>query len=146
VTAARLLTIGYEGRSAQQLLDDLAHAGATVVVDVRQTPASRMAGMSKRRLSDALVAAGISYVHMPELGNPRENREALRIGGPAARARYLDRLYTPEGEAAVRRVIDLASAGTAVLLCLEREPDNCHRRIVADEARRIQPGLEVVDL
>jgi uncharacterized protein (DUF488 family) len=141
-----LVTIGYEGRTAPELIDDLVRAGVNVLVDVRFTPMSRKAGMSKRRLDEALTPVGIGYVHLPELGNPPENRDAYRAGDPAARTRLRARLRTAAGRAAVARVVELATNGTAALLCLEREPDNCHRSQVADEARRLAPDLPVVHL
>jgi uncharacterized protein (DUF488 family) len=138
-----LVTIGYEGRSAAELIDALVRAGVDVLVDVRFTPMSRKAGMSKRRLDEALAAVGIDYAHLPELGNPPENRDAYRAGDAAARSRLRQRLRTAAGRAAVQRVVELAINGTAALLCLEREPENCHRSQVADEAHRLAPDLTV---
>jgi uncharacterized protein (DUF488 family) len=138
-----LVTIGYEGRTAPELVDELVGAGVDVLVDVRFTPMSRKAGMSKRRLEEALTAVGIDYVHLPELGNPPENRDTYRAGDRAARTRLRQRLRSAAGRAAVQRVVELATNGTAALLCLEREPDNCHRAQVADEARRLAPDLTV---
>jgi len=53
-----LVTIGYEGRTAPELIDELVRAGVDVLVDVRFTPVSRKAGMSERRLGEALTAVG----------------------------------------------------------------------------------------
>tara|TARA_Y100000310_G_C20646884_1_gene797165 strand:- start:42 stop:302 length:261 start_codon:yes stop_codon:yes gene_type:complete len=30
------------------------------------------------------------------------------------------------------------------LLCSEKTPDNCHRRLIAEECKRYQPNLEIV--
>lgn len=100
----RLFTVGYEGRSASSLIDELTGRGVEVIVDMRLTPASRQAGLSKRGLAGAAQAAGISYLHLPELGNPRDIRHALRAGNTAARSRYRMRLRSPPGAGAVRRI------------------------------------------
>lgn len=71
-----LVTVGYEGRTAGELVVTLAEAGVDVLVDVRLTPLSRKPGLSKRQLADALAAAGVEYVHLPALGNPKDNRES----------------------------------------------------------------------
>ena len=142
-SARRLVTIGYEGRSPERLVSDLVELGIDTLVDVRLTPVSRKAGLSKRGLAASVGSAGIEYLHLPELGNPRDNRDALRRGNEAARARYLKRLREPEGAAALRRVVELALAQRVALLCLEREPDTCHRLIVAEEAHRLVPALAV---
>jgi uncharacterized protein (DUF488 family) len=107
---------------------------------------SRRAGVSKHTLAESLAAVGISYVHLPELGNPRDNRDAYRAGDSAARSRFRARLRSAAGRAAVQRVVELANNGTAALLCLERVPDRCHRAQVADEARRAGSDLTVEHL
>ena len=83
-----LVTVGYEGRTAEELVSAVAEAGVDVLADVRLTPLSRKPGLSKRRLAAALAGAGIKYVHLPALGNPQDNREAFRRGDPASRARF----------------------------------------------------------
>ncbi|MDR1430587.1 MAG: DUF488 domain-containing protein, partial [Propionibacteriaceae bacterium] len=50
------------------------------LVDVRQTPISRKRGLSKTALGAALSEAGIDYIHLRELGNPRDNRDGYRQG------------------------------------------------------------------
>src|SRR3954453_16129144 len=96
-----LVTTGYEGRSSEQLIADLSTMDVSIVADVRLTPLSRKPGLSRRTLSEAVESAGMSYVHLPELGNPRDNREAFRAGDPSARSRYLDRIRSPAGADAV---------------------------------------------
>jgi uncharacterized protein (DUF488 family) len=69
-----LLTVGYEGRTAEELMGVLTDADMNVLADVRLTPLSRKPGMSKRQLADALTAVGVEYLHLPALGNPRAGR------------------------------------------------------------------------
>jgi hypothetical protein len=83
-----LYTVGYEGRTAGELVTLLSQAAVDVLVDVRLTPLSRKPGLSKRRLAAALAAAGVDYLHLPALGNPRDNRDAFRQRDPASRARF----------------------------------------------------------
>ena len=40
-------------------------------------------------------------------------------------------MATPAGRAALERVAALATARPAALMCLERDPAQCHRRLVA---------------
>jgi uncharacterized protein (DUF488 family) len=88
-----LYNVGYEGRSADQLLDLLELMQVQVLVDVRLNPLSRKRGLSKRKLAEALAAKRIEYVHEPLLGNPRENREGFSNGHLAqAKAVFAERL------------------------------------------------------
>lgn len=55
---ARVVSIGYEGKTVAQLLAQ----DVKVLVDVRLTPLSRKPGLSKTKLAEALRAAGIDYL------------------------------------------------------------------------------------
>jgi len=55
----KLFTIGYEGRSVAEFIDQLESAGVERVVDVRDLPLSRRAGFSKTPLQRALSDVGI---------------------------------------------------------------------------------------
>ena len=90
-----ITTIGYESRTVDELIERLADADVKVVVDVRLTPLSRKPGLSKNGLAARLRDAGIDYVHLPDLGNPRDNRAGFRRGDANAVARYRAVLATP---------------------------------------------------
>ncbi|WP_404381837.1 DUF488 family protein [Caenispirillum salinarum] len=135
---AGLFTIGYEGASMDAVRDELGRAGVTLVVDVRDHPWSRRPEFCRRRLEEALAARGIAYCHDKALGNPKAGREAANAGDMQAyRAVMAARLALATGAAAVARIAeDCAHRGIA-LLCIERNPDMCHRSIVADAAQAI---------
>jgi len=141
-----LFTIGYEGRCVAELIADLRTADVTSLVDVRRTPLSRKPGMSKTRLSAALAEAGIEYLHLRELGNPKDNRAAFRRGAPQARELLRDRLRAEPGRAAVLQAAELARTRIVALLCFEHEPATCHRILVAEEIVRLDPNLTVTAL
>jgi uncharacterized protein (DUF488 family) len=126
------MTIGYQHRTVDELIEDLVSAVVNVLVDVRLTPLSRKAGLSKKRLAARLSDVGIEYVHLPELGNPRENREAFRRGDAEAVARYREVLRMPEGQAALEQLLRLATHHRVALMCFEHEAAECHRSMVTD--------------
>jgi len=132
-------TIGYQDRTVDELIDVLRSARVKILVDVRLTPLSRKAGLSKNGLAARLRDAGMDYVHLRQLGNPRDNRNALRRGDKAAVARYQDVLRTPEGQAALDQLLRLARQHRVALMCFEREAAECHRSMVADALSEIEP-------
>ena len=71
-------TIGYEGFDHSEWISALAQNEVQAVIDVRDVPLSRKRGFSKSQLAASLESAGIEYVHVRALGNPREYREALK--------------------------------------------------------------------
>jgi hypothetical protein len=125
-----LFTVGYEGRTVDELIRLLNDNGVRTLVDVRLTPISHKPGFSKERLRAALTRAGIDYVHEPRLGNPKDNREAYRAGRPSARRRYLDHIHQ-SGDEAILRITDSVRLEPMALLCFEREPTLCHRTAIA---------------
>jgi uncharacterized protein (DUF488 family) len=142
--ADRVWTIGYEGRTLDQLVADLRAAGVGQVIDVRELPLSRKRGFSKSALAAALRAAGIEYVSERRVGAPRQARHRLREGGawaPFANA-YLAHLDGQQD--AVLAVEALARAHPTALLCYERDGLACHRGLLA--GRLARRGLEPVHL
>jgi uncharacterized protein (DUF488 family) len=127
-----VLTIGYQNRTVDDVIDVLRAADVKVLVDVRLTPLSRKPGLSKKSLATRLGDAGIDYVHLPQLGNPRDDRDAFRRGDADAVARYQGVLTTPEGQAALDQLRRLVTHRRIALMCFEHDAAECHRSMVAD--------------
>jgi len=142
----KLFTIGYEGRTVDELLAALTEAGVRQLIDVRAVAASRRPGFSKTALAAGLTERGIAYLHLRALGTPKPGRDAARKGRIAEmHAIYDEQLETPEAELAMEQAEQAAAETPSVLLCFEADVGHCHRAIVAQRlvARR---GFEVVDL
>ena len=153
-------TIGVYGWTLERFLEALREAEVALLVDVRQRRAVRgqeYAWANALRLQTSLADAGVRYAHHRELAPTTElrhvqYREDDRRGvgkrsraelAPEYRERYLDEILGP---------VDLASfvAGLPVqeasaLLCVEREPQACHRSLVAERLAE-ENGVRVVHL
>lgn len=147
MTTGTLLGWGYEGRTLEDLLDALRDWQIDVVADVRLTPISRKKGFSKTRLREACEGAGVAYVHLRGLGNPKDNRAGFALDRHAdggARQRFHDEVLSTEAAADELRV--LAShrdeGKRVLLLCFEADETCCHRREVLSEVR----SLELADV
>ena len=134
----RLVGWGYQGRSLDELVENMRTHGATRLVDVRLTPISRVRGFSKGRLRDRLEAEGLTYEHRPELGNPKDNRAGYaEPNTPAANKAHL-RYYTEvvdskAGNREIERLATLIDEDEVIfILCFEREQECCHRAQVID--------------
>ena len=140
----KIYTIGYEGTTVAEFIDVLKEAGVERVIDVRALPLSRRPGFSKTPLRGALEEAGIEYVHLKALGTPSEGRTAARAGRHADMARiYAGQLELPEAMAQSAQMLELASEKPSALLCMEREPQHCHRTLLLNA---VAPDAEVIDL
>ncbi len=141
-----LATIGYEAAPQARVIDTLKAAGVEVLIDVRAVAASRRAGFSKGILSASLEDAGIEYVHLRELGTPKEGRIAARHGRTAQMREIFEaHLAEPKAQLQLAQAIEIAKARKAALLCYEADPKGCHRTIVAEHMREAAP-FQVEDL
>jgi len=146
MTARRLSTIGYEGKTVDEFLSELASAGVELVIDVRAVAASRRPGFSKTALAAALRERGIDYIHLRPLGTPKAGREAARKGRVAEmRAIFESQLETPEAMLAMEQAHGAASERDAALLCFEADSGCCHRAVVA-ERLAARGGYSIVDI
>jgi uncharacterized protein (DUF488 family) len=140
----RIFTIGYEGTTVGEFVAALQDAGVERVIDVRALPLSRRPGFSKTPLKGALEEAGIEYVHLKALGTPSEGRTAARAGRPADMARiYSGQLELPEAMVQSAQMLELAAEKPSALLCMEREPEHCHRSLLL---KAVAEDAEVVHL
>ena len=140
-----LYTIGYEGADPDRFVSALQAAGVAVVADVRAVALSRKRGFSKNVLRERLAESAVDYRHFIDLGTPKAGREAARAGDAAGLARvYAEQLATEGARRALTELTALAASRPVCLLCFERDPAQCHRRIVAE--RLAARGIAVTDL
>lgn len=139
-----LVSVGYEGRTVEDLVEVLVAQNVQVVADVRLTPLSRKPGLSKTKLSAALTEAGVEYVHLRPLGNPRENRAPFWSGAVVAGVRrFRELMQEPTSSACLDHLAELARTRRVAVLCFERDHDRCHRQVVTDEVTSRSAGTTV---
>jgi uncharacterized protein (DUF488 family) len=128
-----LFTIGYEKAAQAEVLAVLTQARVQLLVDTRAVAASRRAGFSKRQLAAGLDEAGIPYIHLQKLGTPAAGRQAARAGDYKTLWRIYDKhIKTPDAQAQLDELEALARDRRVCLLCYERDPNDCHRRRIAE--------------
>ena len=136
-----VIGIGYEATDLSAFVHSLTGWGVTRVFDVRLTPASRRPGFTKKTLAAALEVAGIEYVHLPQLGNPRDNRNGYQDSadspaGLQARQVFLTSLSSDVANEAVDEIVAEARKNFVAVMCYEQSELNCHRKQVLDVIRR----------
>jgi uncharacterized protein (DUF488 family) len=133
-----LATIGYEGATLDDFLATLSTARIRMLIDVRELPISRRAGFAKNALSSALASVGIKYVHLKGLGDPKPGREAARANDHKKfLSIYTAHLKTAAAQDHLAEAVALSQGGDACLMCYERDPKVCHRKLVADRISAI---------
>ena len=147
MTGPSVATIGVYGFTVDTFLATLRAADVRLVIDVRQRRGVRgpeYAWANSLRLQAALADAGIGYRHHKELAPTTElrhvqYREDDRLGvgkrsrtelAPEYRERYLREILDHVDLAPI--VAEMPADATSALLCVERDPEACHRSLVAE--------------
>lgn len=133
---ADIYTIGHSTRTLEALIEALKAHGVRTLVDIRTVPRSRhVPQFNREELGEALPAAGLTYLHMKELGGWRKGSrpDSPNTGwrSPGFRA-YADYMLTAEFEAALSELLALARQGRTAIMCAEAVPVRCHRSLVSD--------------
>jgi uncharacterized protein (DUF488 family) len=142
-----LATIGVYGFTAEAFLAALKAKDLRLVLDVRQrrgVRGSEYAWANSQRLQAALSKAGISYEHHKELAPTTELRQlqyaedARQRVGKRSRAElapeYVER-YTREilDRVDLEPIVEhMPAEGASALFCVERDPEACHRSLIAE--------------
>ena len=135
-----LTTIGYEGSMLDDFIATLEAASVRLLIDVRQLPISRRKGFAKGALSTALDSAGIGYLHLKGLGDPKPGRDAARSGDHDRFLKvFSEHMLTSGAQAHLSVAVGHAMAGGACLMCYERDHTSCHRKLVAEAIHAKSP-------
>lgn len=142
-----VVTIGVYEWDLDGFLAALAAADVRLLLDVRQrrgVRGSRYVWANSQRLQRSLADAGIGYEHHLELAPTTELRhlqyaEDARQGVGKRSRVALAPLYAERYRVEILAPVDLdplAAAlprdGAAAIFCVERDPEACHRSIVAE--------------
>jgi uncharacterized protein (DUF488 family) len=144
-------TIGVYGWTLETFIVALRAARMPKVIDVRQrrgVRGSEYAWANAQRLQAALAEAGLAYHHHKELAPTTELRklqyaeDAKQGAGKRSRG-SLAAVYRERYANEILDHADLASLVPelpAALLCVERDPEACHRSLIAE---RLAAGYDV---
>jgi uncharacterized protein (DUF488 family) len=144
--ARRVVTVGVYDWDLPSFLEALDRADARILFDVRQRRGVRgreYSWANSQRLQDALAQAGIEYQHHRELAPTTELRhlqyaEDARQGvgkrsrvelAPEYTRRYINEILDPVGVEHLAGALPADGAGA--LFCVERDPEACHRSLIA---------------
>ncbi|MDX6485257.1 MAG: hypothetical protein QOF43_410 [Gaiellaceae bacterium] len=139
-------TVGVYGWTLPTFLEALDAANVRQVLDVRQRRGVRgkeYAWANAGRLQAALNDAGVDYRHHKELAPTTELRQLQyaeddRLGVGKRSRTALAPAYVERYERELLDAVDLRpiveampARGASALLCVERDPEACHRSLIA---------------
>ncbi len=131
-----LYTIGFTQTTAQRFFTLLRNAGVKRIVDVRLNNTSQLAGFAKRDDLKFFLeeVCDIQYVHIPELAPTQDILDAFKKH-KGSWAVYEAEFKELMAKRSIEKAIDRDTAHLGCLLCSEKKPHHCHRRLVAEYLR-----------
>jgi len=136
-----IYTIGYEGKSIDEFLNELIQNKIEYLIDVRKNPWSMKFGYKKYQLKSLTNKINIKYKNMPELGILSEKRKDLDSKDDYKKllGEYSKNLIQKNNE--INFLKKLAEKRKTALMCFEKNPEMCHRRILGEKLMDL--GAEV---
>jgi uncharacterized protein (DUF488 family) len=131
----QLFTIGYEGITIDTFIANLLAINIECILDVRAIPFSRKKGFSKTQLGERLKSADIQYIHLVELGTPKDIRENLKYTHDFKTFFKKMDAYLDNKKETIEIAYNYVMNNTCCLMCFERLADQCHRKIIAEKIK-----------
>ncbi len=137
-TTDEIWTIGHWKCPPDVVVETLGFADIEAVLDIRKVPVSRRSPhFEKSELWTWLDDLGIEYLHLSELAGPHSRQKEIDHNVNAgwrsmSFKRYADYTLTPEFEAGLERLMDLAATQHVAVMCGEPMPWRCHRLLIAN--------------
>ena len=141
-----IYTVGYEGRTIDDLLSHLIRSGIRQLVDVRRNALSRKYGFGGKTTARLCAEVDIAYIHVPALGIPSTMR--MDLSSLTTYDRLFDlyeRTILPSAHDSITSVADLCTQKPSALMCFEASSRQCHRGRLAQHLAPAS-GLDVKHL
>lgn len=141
-------SVGYERhKDNREFAQALADAGVERLVDVRELPISRRRGYAKSALMAAMAEAGVEYVHVRALGNPKPFRDLYKAGRTEEGRAAYEAFLLEERQEALAALAEMLREKPAALMCVEHDSATCHRAVILEVLRsRLSLDLVVAEV
>jgi uncharacterized protein (DUF488 family) len=128
-TTADFFTLGYTGRTIEELLNTLTDNSVRTLADIRQNPVSMYRPeLSKSNLRRLVEERGMQYVHLPQLGVPRDIRaKAIETGTRDTIWDWYDQYVVASYMGRNLHIFLNSVEHPVALMCVEIDPRQCHR-------------------
>lgn len=144
----KLSTIGFTQTNAQHFFRLLQSAQIKKLIDVRLNNISQLSGFAKK---DDLkyflkVICDAEYIHLPDLAPTKDMLDAYKKSNGSWQL-YEDRFLNLMEKRSIEKQFKPQFFDASCLLCSEKTPHHCHRRLVVEYLNSKWGGdLEVMHL
>lgn len=141
-------TIGFTQKKAERFFSLIKENHISRLIDVRLNNVSQLSGFAKRDdlkyFLDQLC--GAEYIHLQELAPTKDLLDAYKKKKFTWEI-YENKFLNLMAQRSIERSINKTLLENSCLLCSEKEPHHCHRRLVVDYLNKHwESKLEVIHL
>lgn len=142
-----IYTIGFTRKNLRTFVNLLQSVGVKILVDIRLHNTSQLAGYAKQDdLAFICELLGIAYEHTPELAPSKEILATFKEDKDWGKYEISFRRLLEERNAKQLWENRYSELTRVCLLCSEHEPEQCHRRLVAEYLAQNLPDITIVHL
>ena len=129
----QIFTIGYEGISIDEFINQMIRNNIQILVDVRANPRSMKYGFNGNRLQNIIENQGMQYLSIPSLGIKSENRQDLNSFEDYQKLfADFETNQMPQVENELEELKKLLKERKRIaLMCFEKDINYCHREVVS---------------
>lgn len=143
----KIFTIGFTRKSAEDFFTKLRESGAKRLIDVRLNNVSQLAGFAKKNDLKFFLReiAGMEYEHIPLLAPTQELLDSYkknRGDWDDYEQSFLQLMRSRK----IEMNIPKDTVAGSCLLCSEKTPDHCHRRLVAEYLKERWGDIEIIHI
>jgi uncharacterized protein (DUF488 family) len=144
---SKLYTIGFTGKSAEQFFNLLKESKASRLIDIRINRTSQLAGFAKEQDLTYFIPelTNMEYVVREELA-PTKHLLASYRKKDIAWEKFAENYQHLLLDRLLHNSFSWEDFSNSVLLCSEKEPEKCHRTLLAKVLVEQFPSLEIVNL
>lgn len=144
----KILTIGFTKTNAKDFFYSLNASGVKKLVDVRLNNISQLAGFAKKEDLKFFLKeiCNAEYIHLPELAPTKEILDPYKKGDGSWDV-YQNKFLNLMEKRSIEKQFDPKYFDHACLLCSEKTPHYCHRRLIVEYLNsKWNNDLEVIHL
>ena len=147
INTYQLFTLGHSNQKWQDFLQILLHYKIEVLIDIRSIPKSRFECFDGQKIREALIDQPIEYhwagKQLGGMRKPSQNSIHSALENPHMKA-FADYMDSDLFKKSINQLVSMAKQQTLAIMCAERDPKHCHRRLISDYLNL--QGVEVIHI
>ncbi len=144
-----IYTIGFTKKTAKQFFEPIKEANIKLLIDVRLNNQSQLAGFTKGKDLVYLLQqiCNCDYVHELKFAPSKELLDNYKKG-VISWNQYEPEYYKQFTENKMSEIFKAKYSinNKLVFLCSEPTSDNCHRRLLAENLKKLMPEINIIHL